>query len=192
MNGEAWGVNDAAALVDAIKAELGEIVATDSELIKKGRLTAPEAQYRKELVGEILGDLIAAFDGIGSYVPSEAMSKAWANKVRWIERELEDRKRDYPELVKKGRMTEANARARIRALKALRRLYWEKLFMWSPPPGPGLEYLKALQSTVLSSAPSATREQLRQSEGTHIYRELVRRHMATVELELEGQGRLVA
>lgn len=200
MNGEAWGVAAAAELVAEIDAELAERSAADEELVTKGRLHRSEADYRKTLVADIRADLAAAFAPLqpgetandsGQWRPRPDRAIAWADKVRWINGELDDRNASYPELVRKGRLTERQAHRRIRAIEALRRLYWEKLFMWEPPAGPAQDYLAALRSTA-SAGLAVTSSALFQSEGARIYRELVRRHFVTVGLEADGQGRLVA
>ena len=198
MNGEGWGIADAAALVAAVDVELAERSAADRELVNKGRLDPREADYRAKVVGDIRADLLAAFGPIGADEPPMPFSPRadraidWANKVRWIEAELDDRRQRYPQLVSKGRLTQADADRRLGALELLRKLYWNKMFMWEPPEGPALEYRRALRAAVLSGAPASVRDALWQSDGARIYRQLVRSHVDRLELEEHGQGRLVA
>jgi hypothetical protein len=105
-----------------------------------------------------------------------------------MKRELADRRERFPEAVSKGRMTEADARLKIRTIAALVRLYWNQLFMWEPDAPAAADYLDRLRR-----ASAAELEELRSSDGAKIYRELVRKHLADVELESEeAQGRLVA
>lgn len=186
LDGEAWGIRDATALVAEIDRDLGDRQAHYPEQVRKGRLDQREADYRLELIRDIREDLLFAFappraGEIRATFERGNWRVTWRDKVRWIERELANRQEHYPERVNKGRMTAEEAEQRIAAIANLRRLYWNKLFQWQPPDGPALEYLKT------ASAPI-------NCEGAEIYRELVRRHAAELELEEAGnkQGELVA
>lgn len=198
LNGEEWGVADAAALVAEIDRDLGERAATYGELVRKGRLDQREADFVAGLVGDIRDDLADAFAPLaaGECRPCcpRTARVTWRDKIRWIDRELADRKATYPELVRKGRLTEADARVRIGAIAHLRRLYWNRMFMWDPPEGPAREYLAALRSAALSGvAGAAARQPISNSEGGKLYRQFVRDHMAELDREADsGQGRMVA
>jgi hypothetical protein len=114
----------------------------------------------------------------------------WRAKVRWIDGELEKRRADYPELVAKGRLLEADARIKIKMLATLRRLYWCDLFMWEPEPGPAAEWLEAIRRRKSADVTEIDRAI---PLGRATMRELVRRHQAAVEIEEgQAQGRLVA
>lgn len=194
LDGATWGIADAGAIVAEIDRDLAERAAAYPEQVRKGRLSQTEADYLSGLLGDIREDLDFAFAMIGPGEIRETWERpnprvTWRDKVRWIRRELEARERRLPDLVAKGRLTAADAEKRIAAIEQLRRLYWCKLFQWQPPEGPALDYLKALRSTARSGA---RLEELRSSEGAGIYRELVRRHMATVELEEQKQAELAA
>jgi hypothetical protein len=194
LNGEEWGVSDAAALVAEIDRDLGERESHYPDQVKKGRISQKEADYLVGLIRDIREDLGFAFAPLG---PNEIRATwerpnphvTWRAKVQWINGELEQRRKRFPELVAKGRLSGNDAQRRISAMEQLRRLYWNKLFQWRPPEGPASDYLRALRSAVDAGAETAA---LRSSEGAKVYRELVRRHMADVELEEGAQGELAA
>lgn len=189
MSAEEWGIADAAAFVAAIDRELEAATRESVELERKGRQTKAESDYVAALLRDVRSDLAFAFGPIAGVREDPAVR--WRDKVRWMKRELGDRRERFPELVTKGRMTEADARLKIRTIAALVRLYWNQLFMWEPDAQPAADYLQTLRRNVNASV--AELAKLRASEGAQIYRELVRRHMADVELEgEETQGRLVA
>lgn len=190
MNGDAWGIADAASFVAAIDKELEGATRENVELVRKGRLTDVEAQYVVDLLRDVRSDLAHAFGpfdpGLGWQRAEPAVS--WRSKVRWMKRELDNRRANYPELVNKGRMTEADARLGIRTLAALVRLYWNQLFQWTPDPGPALDYLAELRR-----GRAVDLKALRATEGARLYRELVRKHLADVEAaEPEQKELLVA
>lgn len=189
MNGEPFSIADAAAFVDAIDAELEATTRANVELVRKGRLTGQEAEYVTALVRDVRSDLVHAFGplDIGASYERADPAVSWHDKNRWIGRELEQRAADYPELVRKGRMTEAEAKIGLRIMATLRRLYWRELFMWDPEPGPALEWLRATRAI---DRMMGTDEAY--PEGRTLYRQLVRKHLAAVELEDGEQGRLVA
>lgn len=190
MNGEAFSIRDAAAFVAAIDAELEQLATANVEAVRKGRQTQREADYVVGLIRDIRSDLVHAFgelNGASYERPDAAVS--WPNKIRWIKGELERREEEYPELVRKGRMTQQQARIGIQILATLRRLYWKELFMWDAEGGPALEFQKACRQ-IPPISPSEL--EAKHSEGRRIYRELARKHLAAVELEDAEQGRLVA
>jgi hypothetical protein len=83
-------------------------------LIAKGRLTDEQADWRARVVADISLDLRFAFApvfGIQNWSERLEPAAAWTDKIRWIEGELEARRAQYPELVNKGRLTEAEARS---------------------------------------------------------------------------------
>jgi hypothetical protein len=192
LDGTEWGIAEAGALVAAIDLELEQIRATDQALVAKGRLNQREADWRSGVVADIRADLLHAFAPLADNEIREPNDSrvAWHDKVRWISRELEARRELYPNLVAKGRITEADAARRIGAIAALHRLYWERMFQWLPPEGPALEYLRALRSS--ANAGVKGRQLLSRSEGRRIYQDFVRAHMAELALERGKQGRLVA
>lgn len=198
LNGEAWGVSDAAALVAEIERDLAEREASYPELVSKGRMDKLEANYRVSLIRDIRDDLMFAFRPLAAGEILETWERGdwrvtWREKVRWIDRELGDRRARAPELIAKGRLSANDAQRRISTMEHLRRLYWNSLFQWQPPEGPALDYLKAQKAAARSGAPRAALLAIRQGEGARLYRELVRRHMAELEAEEDDrQGRLVA
>lgn len=189
MNGAAFSIKHAAAFVAAIDAELEQLTRNNVELVKKGRQTQQEADYVVGLIRDIRSDLVHAFGELpvgGSYERTDP-AVAWSNKVRWIKGELELREATYPEAVRKGRMTREQAAIGVRVLATLRRLYWSELFMWDAEAGPALEFQRACRAGVSPSEIEA-----KHGEGRRIYRELVSKHAAAVQLEDAEQGRLVA
>lgn len=192
MNGEPFSIADAAAFIAAIDAELEATTRTNVEAVRKGRLTAQEADYVTALIRDIRSDLVHAFGPleIGQSFERPDAAVSWHNKNRWIGRELEDRTEQYPELVAKGRLTRQEAAIGIRVMTTLRRLYWKELFMWDPEPGPALDFVRACRRY----PPTGFGDSIEKIHGAGrtLYRELVRKHLAAVELEDGAQGRLVA
>lgn len=192
LDGTEWGIAEAGALVAAIDLELAETRATNDALLQKGRIDQREADWRSGIVTDMREDLLHAFAPLaGGEIREPHDSRVtWSDKVRWINLELEERRARYPDLVAKGRITEAQASRRIAAIAALRRLYWERMFQWLPPEGPALEYLRALRSA--ANAGVKGRALLGRSAGHRLYQDLVRAHVAELERERGGEGRLVA
>lgn len=192
MNGEIFSIADAAAFVGAIDDELGAATRDHVELVRKGRLTQVEADYVIELLRDIRSDLCHAFGplDVGATIERDGPAVRWRAKVRWINNELDRRNETYPEAVRKGRMTEREGKLGIRLIRTLHRLYWRELFMWEPDPGPALEFLLMIRKSKTASAEDIDRAI---PHGRQAYRELVRKHMAELEIE-DGktQGELVA
>jgi hypothetical protein len=190
MNGELFSINDAAAFVAAIDAELDQAARASAALVRKGRLSPAESGYVVGLLRDVRSDLAHAFGPMdpGGCLERPDPAVRWRDKVRWIRQELETRERDYPELVAKGRITPTDMRLKIRMLRTLGRLYWRELFMWEPDPGPALDFLLAIRRSKIPP------EDLDRAipGGRELYRELVRRHAASLELEESGQMELVA
>lgn len=192
MNGELFSIADAAAFVGTIDQELADTALEHVDLLRKGRIAEQESQYVVALLRDIRADLAHAFGplGVGECVERDEPAVRWRDKVRWIKRELEQRRADYPELVAKGRILEASARRKLRMLGTLHRLYWRELFMWEPDPGPALEWLTEIRRNKLGNIEAID---ARIPEGRQMKHDLVRKHMAALELEdTEGQGKLVA
>jgi hypothetical protein len=194
LDGDAWGVSDAAALVAEIDRDLAEREGHYPEQVRKGRLGQKEADYLVGLIRDIREDLAFAFAPLAPHEIRATCERpnphvTWRDKVRWINGELEHRRQRFPELVAKGRLSDTDAQKRISAMEQLRRLYWNKLFQWRPPEGPANDYLRALRAAADAGADTKA---LRVSEGARIYRDLVRRHLADVELEENAQGELAA
>jgi hypothetical protein len=188
LDGTAWGVADAAMLIATIDVELAEREATDRELLTKGRIDPLEADWRKAVIADIREDLLFAFapldaGDIRSTWDRSDRRVTWHDKVRWIERELADRRAGYPELVAKGRIEEGEARRRVRALGELRRLYWCQMFQWEPSDPAARDYLAAVRKTVDRRGGEGKLEELRQSDGYRAYREHVRAHMRVLDQE---------
>lgn len=186
LTGEHMGIADAAAFVAAIDRDLAAIAADHADKVRKGRLSQQESDYVVGLVRDIRSDLVHAFGAmprVSIERPDPAVS--WRDKVRWISRELDDRRATYPELVAKGRMTEADARLGERIMAHLRRLYWRELFMWEPEPGPALEWLIRIRRRPVGDSGAAIDAEL--PHGKQQYRELARKHFANVELEDQPQ-----
>lgn len=192
-----WGIKDAMALIAELDKELATIEADAADRIAKGRLTQQEADYVSGLVKDIREDLTYHFGPIerGELAPPAKTNcaVAWGDKLRWINAELAERQRDYPEAVRKGRMTEGQARRGLAFVAALRRMYWNHLFCWSPPAGPAANYLEDLHAIAENGWADKDRlEALRASPGARELQDLVRGHMDRVELEEQGQRSLVA
>jgi hypothetical protein len=197
--GDAWGIRNAALLIAEIDRELAERAATDRALVDKGRLDPREADHRALVVGDIRADLRFAFAPLreGEWLnwcerTDPAPAATWEDKVAWINRELELRLEHYPKLVGKGRLTREDADRRIAAIAELRRLYWERMFMWVPPEGPGRDYLDALRAAAIAGNGSVAIAPLMKGEGRRVYQEHVRRHLAAVASEQAEQGELAA
>jgi hypothetical protein len=193
LDGQGWGIGDAAALVAEIDRDLTDRQSHYPEQVRKGRISQQEADYLVGLIGDIREDLTFEFAILQPgqiHDPHQRKPRVtWRDKIRWIDGELERRRDRLPELVAKGRLTQDDCDKRIRAIEQLRRLYWNRMFMWEAPAGPAREYLEALHSAVLAGADTKL---LYSSEGARIYRELVRKHLAAVELETGAQGELAA
>jgi hypothetical protein len=144
MNGESWGIADANALLRAIELELELAQAEAQELAKKGRQTQREADYVIALLQDVRADLTFAFTAPLAATRTDP-AQGWHNKVRWLRREHSDRRETYPELVRKGRMSESQARERLRTIRALVKLYWQGMFMWTPEPGPVFDWYRQLR-----------------------------------------------
>lgn len=191
MNGEAWSIADAVALVAAIDAELQRAELESAAKVRTGRQTQAEADYVGQLLRDVRADLAHAFGPFdpvhGCQRPSPTVS--WQNKVRWMRRELADREASYPELVRGGRLLEADAKAGLRVLRALVKLYWTKLFQWEPEPGPALDYIKRLREVQPETAELAS---LRASPGAAAYYAQLRELAAAIEAEQAQQGDLLA
>lgn len=191
MNGEIFNIADAAAFVAAIDQELADAGRDQIELVRKGRLTPREADYLIGLLRDIRSDLAHAF----SAVPCSSIERGdpvipWRDKVRWIKLELEQRRTDYPELVAKGRLLEREAKTKLAMLRTLHRLYWRELFMWEPEQGPALDWLRAIRKNKLGQIAAIDAAI---PDGRRLKQELVRKHMAALELEDgQRQGELVA
>jgi hypothetical protein len=193
--GDNWGIPDAALVIAEIDRELGERELADQALVARGRIDPREAEHRARVIKDLRDDLRFAFapipDGeILQWCERLEPAATWDEKVSWINRELELREEHYPALVAKGRLSIDDMKKRIEAIKQLRRLYWEQLFMWQPPEGPARDYLDALRKAATTGARVVT--PLRKTEGARLYRELIRRHMETVANEKLQQGELAA
>jgi hypothetical protein len=191
LDGQGWGVSDAAALVDELDRDLVERTAHVAEQIRKGRISKQEADYLFDLIRDVRADLAIEFAPLqpGEIRGRHACRVTWQAKVRWISGELEHRRKRLPELVVKGRLTEIDCERRIWAMEQLRRLYWNRMFQWEAPAGPARDYLDALEAAARSGRGTA---ELEGSDGQRIYRELVRRHLITVELEDQREPELAA
>jgi hypothetical protein len=198
LDGTMWKVSDAAALVAAVDKELAAAIAEDKGLVAKGRIKQQEADWRELVIADIRDDLLFHFAPLqdGEIFDANARGEPavpWADKVRWIDRELDVRRREYPELVAKGRMTDDEARRRGNAIAELRRLYWNRMFMWFPPEGPAADYLRALAAAARLDRSGRVTVAINKTEGEKIYRELVRSHLLAVDQETgAAQGELAA
>lgn len=193
MNGEAWGIWDAAAMVAAIDAELGRMAARHETLLAKGRIDPRVAAYHADLAGDIRADLAHCF---GPFDPAKGWERPppvlpWRDKVRWIGAELDERREKCPDLVAKGRMTEADAADGIHLFGQLRRLYWNNAFMWEPEEEEARAYVLALRSA--DKLDEARIAELRAGPGYRRMQEAMRAHLVLLEQESgDAQGRLVA
>jgi hypothetical protein len=191
-----WGVRDVVALVQEIDRDLADREASYPALINKGRMDKRAAEQSLAIVRDIRADLLFAFAPIGDGESRGARLEpaiAWRSKVRWISAELEQRQERSEELIKKGRLDRQQAQRSISAMEQLKRLYWERLFMWEPEPGSqAAAYLDAIGAL----HPNAVdrRRELWEGELGRAYRQTVREHMAAVELEADEQrqGELAA
>jgi hypothetical protein len=197
LDGEGWGIRDAAELVREIDRDLGEREAKYPDLVRRGRMTQHEAEARLAIVRDIREDLLFAFTPVPlGTVRLEcvraAPAIAWRSKVRWINAELEERRGRSEDLIRKGRLDANQAQRSISVMEQLRRLYWEKLFMWEPEPGSqAAAYLEAIRK--LDPNALERRQELFAGELGRAYRQTVRDHQAIVEAESDvAQGQLVA
>lgn len=198
LDGEAWGIRNAIELVREIDRDLADREARYPQLVSKGRLDKRAAEQQLAISRDIREDLLFAFaplgDGeirLGDQRGEPAI--AWRSKVRWISAELEERRASSEELIRKGRIDANQAQRGISAMEQLRRLYWDRLFMWEPEPGSeAAAYLEAIRKL----HPNATerRDELYRGELGRAYRQTVREHVAAVELENDQarQGELAA
>jgi hypothetical protein len=188
-----FAIADAAAFVAAIDQELADVAAAHVDQVRKGRLSQKEADYVVAVLRDMRSDLAHAFSVIpwqsGDSIERPDPAVPWRQKVRWVKLELEQRRADYPELVRKGRLEESVARRKLAMIRTLHRLYWRELFMWEPDPGPALDWLQAIRRCKLGEISAID---ARIPDGRRLKRELVRKHMAELELEENGQMELVA
>jgi hypothetical protein len=191
-----WGVKDVVALVQEIERDLSDRERQYPELVRKGRLNEREADAKLAIIRDIRADLLFAFAPLGDgEIRADRLDPAiaWRSKVRWINAELEQRRAVSEELVRKGRLDAAQAARSIATLEQLRRLYWERLFMWEPEPGsPAAAYLEA--SKRLHPNATERRQELYAGELGRAFRQTIREHIAAVELESDAarQGELAA
>lgn len=195
--GDNWGIHDAALVIAEIDRELADREVSDKALVEKGRLDPREAEHRARVVGDIREDLYIAFAPIPNgeiqyWCERLGPAVSWNDKVAWINRELDLREEHYPQMVKKGRLTIDDMEDRIKAIRQLRRLYWEQMFMWEPPEGPAMDYLRALRAAAIEGRGSVAVTPLRKSEGRKIYQEHIRQHMAAIASDKAKQGELAA
>jgi hypothetical protein len=197
LDGEGWGIRGAAELVREIDRDLAEREAGYPELVRKGRMNEREADYQLAAIRDIREDLLFAFAPVpeGSCRLSDlrpAPAIAWRSKVRWIEAQLAERKERSEELIRKGRLAPNDAQRKISTIEQLRRLYWERLFMWEPEPGSqAAAYLEAIRK--LSPNATERRAELFSGELGRAYRQTVREHLAALDAEQgSAQGELAA
>lgn len=194
MTGEFFSIADAAAFVAEIDCDLNDVMRDHVELVRKGRLTARESDYVVALLRDVRSDLAHAFSAL-PFERSDSVERpdpavSWRDKVRWIKLELERRREDYPDAIAKGRILERDAKRRFAMIRTLHRLYWRELFMWEPDPGPALDWLRALRRCTLGEIAALD---ARIPDGRRLKSELVRAHMAVLDLEDgDAQGELVA
>jgi len=192
-----WGVRDAGALVRLIDQDLAAREADYPEAIRKGRMDQRSADARLAIVRDIRADLLFAFSPLG---PSEIRfarptpAIAWRSKVRWINHELDELQSDkVREAVRKGRRDGNATQAAISIMEQLKRLYWDRLFMWEPEQGSeAAAYLEQLGRIPAGNV--ERRRELSDGELGRAYRQTVREHLAAVELERDPtrQGELAA
>lgn len=191
MSASYLGVRDAGTFIAAIDAELDRFTREQVDLMRKGRVTQQEVDYVAGLIRDIRSDLVHAFGPlpIGTGIERPQTACSWQDKIRWIKGELDRREEDYPELVRKGRMTKDAAAIGVRVMATLRRIYWNRMFMWDPEPGPALDWIRHLRT----NAAKTTAELEAILPGAHAeYLKQARAHLAAIEAEEAGQGRLVA
>lgn len=186
-----WGVSDVAGLVRELERDLSDREAQYPALVTKGRMNIREVEQQLGILRDIRADLLFAFAPLGEgeirHAARSEPAIAWRSKVRWIKLELEQRRDRSEELIRKGRLDGNQAQRSISAMEQLRRLYWERLFMWEPEPGSqAAAYLEATGKL----HPNATerRDELYNGELGRAFRQTIRDHIAMVELE-NSQGR---
>ncbi len=191
-NGECWSIVDADAMIAAVDRELQLVADRAAELERKGRQSSAEGAYVRRLLEDVRADMAHAFGpfdrAVGWHRPGQAIN--WQAKVRWMKGELALRESSYPDLVAKGRMLEADAKAGIRIMRGLVRLYYEGMFQWEPEGGPALEYIRAARAC---SGDPAKHAELTDTPGQLAYRRQADELYAVIQAEQgKGQGELIA
>lgn len=100
----------------------------DADRIAKGRMSPADAEERLAILAAIAADIerIRAFwprlphEGEG---PPPAHGYTWRERDREILRELDQRRRLYPDWIAAGRLDQADASRRLRILEAIHALY---------------------------------------------------------------------
>jgi predicted DCC family thiol-disulfide oxidoreductase YuxK len=117
--------------------------------IAKGLLTEGEARRAQATLAAIAADLAAERTWIASVaagvVPpslSDQLAEMarqsrirWPDKVMALRQLIEARRRDGPAEVRKGRLTDAEARAQLERIEAVHAQYWLLGFAWESPTG---------------------------------------------------------
>ncbi len=146
MNGDHWGIPNAAELVAELERELADRRRFYPGMVDKGRMLKADADYQLAIFAEILADLAVAF-GPPPWILA-APRFAWGEKVKALWRELELRRRFYPDRIAKGRMTQDQAHQQFARLEAVHTLYWHQMFGWPKPDENWLQAVRDHQALV--------------------------------------------
>lgn len=143
-----WAAYRVAEQRDAVVAELERELENRGRVfpdrVGKGRMTEQEADYQLEIWREILDNVA---QGLGA--PSwwlDGHRFPWLDKVKALNRELDYRRRLFPDWIAKGRLDQASADRRVELVEMVRDLYWRHMFGWTAPAGPAAEYEAFIKS----------------------------------------------
>lgn len=118
-----------------LERELGDRRRYYPAMIRKARMTEPEAARNIAIFQAMLADTALAFAADLTKrrgLPLADRQFHYREKVAEIRRELAMRERVYPDRIAKHRLTEQDAKARNMALQLVHDLYWRKGFAWEP------------------------------------------------------------
>jgi len=121
------------AIVLELKRELDSRRDVFPDRINKGRMQQREADYQISVWQEISANVGEKLGSADWHVTGRKHS--WRQKIEALDRELDYRRRLYPDRVDKGRMDNATAQHRIEIVQMVRDLYWRHMFGWDLPPG---------------------------------------------------------
>lgn len=101
--------------------------------VAKLRMTQAEADYQIAIFTAIAADVAAMTVPMRHYVPA-THSFSWDERMKALQRELDYRRRFYPEWIAKMRLSQAKADHQIACIAAILRRYREG-FGWTPANG---------------------------------------------------------
>lgn len=155
---EAFGftAEQAGAIVAELDRELGERRKHFPERVRKGDMLPEDADRRIGIVAEIRANMDTAFHPEPWTIPTSRhlieQRFTWHAKVDELARAAEQRRRHYPDRVRKGDMTQADADRQLEAIALAHALYWRKGFAWEATTEQGRAYQAAIVARLAAGA----------------------------------------